>query len=219
MTSDYARRIHAGLCADSCHSVADAVANGWQIFQVSMPLRLVSLMFERLPRRGRAIVRACLYGLGGGGAAVAFQLSLNWVYQAGMVRLSHQSLTVFFAGSAVLMLGTSLVVGWLLHAVCPEAAGSGIPQLKYAYWKASGWIPFRVVWVKFLAGVISIGGGTSLGREGPSVQLAGAIASTIAGGTGEAADHRRVAAAARRIKGLAAAFNMPLRFGSHHLRS
>jgi CIC family chloride channel protein len=175
-----------------------------------MPLRLVSLTFQRLPRQGRAIVRACLYGLGGGGAAVAFQLSLNWVYEAGLVRLSHQSLSMFLVGSAAIMLGASLLVGWLLHAVCPEAAGSGIPQLKFAYWKASGWIPFRVVWVKFLAGVASIGSGTSLGREGPSVQLAGAVASTIAGGTGEAADNRRVAAAAGAAAGLAAAFNTPL---------
>jgi CIC family chloride channel protein len=67
-----------------------------------------------------------------------------------------------------------------------------------------------VVWVKFLAGVLSIGGGCSLGREGPSVQLAGGVASNLAGLLGEAKQRRRMAAAAGAAAGLAAAFNTPL---------
>ena len=37
----------------------------------------------------------------------------------------------------------------------------------------------RVAWVKFIAGVLAVGGGSSLGREGPSVQLAGTLSSNL----------------------------------------
>ena len=67
-----------------------------------------------------------------------------------------------------------------------------------------------MAWVKFLAGAVSIGGGSSMGREGPSVQLAGTISSNLAGLAGEAKQNRRAAAAAGAAAGLAAAFNAPL---------
>ena len=108
------------------------------------------------------------------------------------------------------MVATSLGVGVLLNVFCPIAAGSGIPQLKLAFWKDFGTVPWRVAWVKFIAGILSIGGGCSLGREGPSVQLAGAVASNLAGLAGEAKQNRRAAAAAGASAGLAAAFNAPL---------
>ena len=165
---------------------------------------------QRLPARSRGILTACGFGLGAGVSFVIFLLAMNWLYQLGLVRLSHHSLAAFLIGSFVLLMGTSLIVGWLLSSYCPEAAGSGIPQLKLAYWKDFGVVPWRVVWVKFVAGVLSIGGGSSLGREGPSVQLAGAVASNLAGLAGEAKQSRRAPAAAGAAAGLAAAFNTPL---------
>jgi signal-transduction protein with cAMP-binding, CBS, and nucleotidyltransferase domain len=44
---------------------------------------------------------------------------------------------------------------------------------------------------KFFAGIITIGGGCSLGREGPTVHIAGALASNIAGMLGVAKQGRR----------------------------
>ena len=73
----------------------------------------------------------------------------------------------FLFGSLIILVGSSLLVGWLLNSFCREAAGSGIPQLKLAFWKDFGFVPWRVAWVKFLAGIISVGSGSSLGREGP----------------------------------------------------
>lgn len=105
---------------------------------------------------------------------------------------------------------TSLISGWLLTHFCKEAAGSGIPQVKLAFWKDFGVIPFRVVWVKFVAGVLSVGGGSSLGREGPSVQLGAGIASHLAEKLGVAKQAQRMSAAAGAAAGLAAAFNTPL---------
>ncbi len=166
--------------------------------------------FQKLPRQTRAIIQTCLYGLGAGVAAVLFQLGMSWLYRLGLVQLSQQSFTTFLAGSFGVIVVSSLLVGWLLNSFCVEAAGSGIPQLKLAFWKDFGAVPPRVAWVKFVAGILSIGGGSSMGREGPSVQLAGAVASNLAGLTGEAKQNRRAAAAAGAAAGLAAAFNTPL---------
>jgi CIC family chloride channel protein len=164
----------------------------------------------KLPERPRIILKTCLYGLVAGLAAVAFQLAMNAIYRGGLVRLAQLSETTFLWSSFVVVMGTSLISGWLLNSFCPEAAGSGIPQLKVAFWKNFGFVQFRVLWVKFVAGALQIGGGGSLGREGPSVQLAGAAASLMAGASGEPKQKRRLGAAAGAAAGLAAAFNTPL---------
>jgi H+/Cl- antiporter ClcA len=165
---------------------------------------------EKLPSRSRPVVLTCVYGLGAGLAAVAFQVGMNTLYRLGIVRLSQASTVIFLLGSLVVIVTTSLAVGFLLTRFASEASGSGIPQLKAAFWKDFGVVPWRVVWVKYVAGVLSIGGGCSLGREGPSVQLAGGVASNLAGVLGEAKQKRRAAAAAGAAAGLAAAFNTPL---------
>jgi chloride channel protein, CIC family len=167
-------------------------------------------LLQRLPARGRTVLISCVYGLSAGAAAVAFQLGINWLYRLGIVQLAHQSKMVFLFGSLAILTGSSLTVGWLMQTFGRDAAGSGIPQLKLAFWKDFGFVPWRVAWVKFLAGIISVGGGSSLGREGPSVQIAGTIASNLAGLTGEAKQNRRAASAAGAAAGLAAAFNAPL---------
>ena len=173
-------------------------------------MQSLARFLQKLPGQPRAVWETCLYGLAAGAATVAFQLGMNWLYRLGLVRLSHQSMTTFLIGSFAVIVTSSLLVGWLLNSFCREAAGSGIPQLKLAFWKEFGTVPWRVAWVKFVAGVLSIGGGSSLGREGPSVQLAGAVASNLAGLAGTAKQNRRAAAAAGAAAGLAAAFNTPL---------
>jgi CIC family chloride channel protein len=167
-------------------------------------------LFERMPAQTRAALQTCLYGLAAGAVAVAFQVGINWVYRAGLFALSHQSFSTFLIGSFAVVVCSSLIVGWLLNSFCRDAAGSGIPQFKLAFWKDFGTVPWRVTWVKFLAGIISIGGGASLGREGPSVQLAGSAGSNLAGLLREPKQNRRAAAAAGAAAGLAAAFNTPL---------
>ena len=165
---------------------------------------------SKLPERPRTIFKTCAYGFVAGLVAVAFQLAMNGCYRAGVVRLSHCSHAVFFWSSLGLILGTSLISGWLLNSFCTDAAGSGIPQLKAAFWKNFGFVPFRVLWVKFIAATLQIGGGSSMGREGPSVQLAGTASSLLAGVMGEPKQKRRLAAATGAAAGLAAAFNTPL---------
>jgi CIC family chloride channel protein len=167
-------------------------------------------LLRRLPKQAQTITATTFYALAASLGAVAFQYCITIGYRAGIVRLSHQRFPIFLAGTLVLLVTTSLLVGWLLNSFCPDAAGSGIPQLKIAFWKDFGYVPWRTVWVKFVAGVLSIAGGSSLGREGPSVHFAGGLGSVLGGFFGEPKQNRRRAAAAGAAAGLAAAFNTPI---------
>ena len=104
----------------------------------------------------------------------------------------------------------SLVTGFLLAKVFPDVRGSGVPQTEAAYHLSGGVIPTHVPLGKFITGVLCIGSGHSMGREGPSVQIGAGLASLI--GRWLHLSPRRVrdlvpvgAAAA-----LAAAFNTPV---------
>ena len=163
-----------------------------------------------LPRRSQPLVESGIYGLAAGLSAVAFEMAITQVYAATLMRFSHWGAWNFACASFAVIVGTSLLSGILLNRVAPEAAGSGIPQLKLAFWKDFGYVPWRVAWVKFIAGVLAVGGGSSLGREGPSVQLAGTVASNLSGFLGTAKTGRRRASAAGAAAGLAATFNTPL---------
>ena len=163
-----------------------------------------------LPRRSQPLVESGIYGLAAGLSAVAFEIAIYQFYSATLVRFTHWGAWNFAWASFGVIVGTSLVSGLLLSRLAPEAAGSGIPQLKLAFWKDFGYVPWRVAWVKFIAGVLAVGGGSSLGREGPSVQLASTVASNLSGMLGTAKTGRRRASAAGATAGLAATFNTPL---------
>ncbi|SKA76299.1 chloride channel protein, CIC family [Prosthecobacter debontii] len=166
-------------------------------------------LLAHLPPRTRLYLATVLYGLAGGGIAVAFHTGIHELYLHTFEAWAELAPETFMWRTLVLMLGVALLSGWLVK-ICPEAAGSGIPQLKLAFWKEFGWTSPRIMLVKFIAGVTSIGGGMSLGREGPSVQLAGVLGSTIAERLGVAKIKHRMPAAAGAAAGLAAAFNTPL---------
>lgn len=166
--------------------------------------------FQRLPPRTRTIAATAIFGLAAGLIAVGFHVAIHAFYEHGIVALSHGSRTRFLVGSFLSVAVSSGIAGWLLTRFCADAAGSGIPQVKLAFWKDFGVIPWRVVWVKFVGGALSVGGGSSLGREGPSVQLASGLASNLSSVLGTPKHLRRTAAAAGAAAGLAAAFNTPI---------
>lgn len=144
----------------------------------------------RLPEQPKTILKTSVYGFVEGVVAVAFHLTIRALSIKVLVQFSQFPVATFPWTSFVVIMSTSLISGWLLSVFCTEAAGSGIPQLKAVFWKNFGYVPFRVIWVKFLAAALQIGGGSSLGREGPGVQLAGAVASNAGGIMGEAKQRR-----------------------------
>jgi chloride channel protein, CIC family len=158
----------------------------------------------------RSILQTSLLGLAAGLTAVAFHLGTSHLFALTYLNLLSKPKTTFILSSIFVMLGFSLIVALMLRWIDPTAAGSGIPQMKAAYWKDMGYIPFKTVMVKFITGILSIAGGNSLGREGPSVFVASGTASGLAGLMGVRRHDRRGAAAIGAAAGLAAAFNTPL---------
>jgi CIC family chloride channel protein len=165
---------------------------------------------RRLPQNTRDLGQVVLWGVAAGLGAVFFQLSVNLFFNATIATFSTHSLVRFAGESFIAIALTSLSAGFLMHRFCRDASGSGVPQIKLAYWQDLGFVPFKAVWVKFIAGVLSIGGGASLGREGPSVFIGGGLASSLGGVMGMDRTKRRAACAAGAAAGLAAAFNTPL---------
>lgn len=164
----------------------------------------------RLPERIRLPLQAAFLALVASLAAVAFMVAMNRLFVAIWHTLERLSVGQFLLGGLAALTVSSLLVGWLLGTFAKEAAGSGIPQLKAAISKDFGVVAWRPVWVKFVAGVISIAGGASLGREGPTVYVCGGLASNVARWLGVPRQGRRAAATAGAAAGLAAAFNTPL---------
>lgn len=173
-------------------------------------MKTLAERFQKVHGKARPVLGMCLYGLIASLAAVGFSFTINWIYQRCYKEPAASGFGHLAWISLAAIVSSSLLAGWLLNSFCPEAAGSGIPQVKLAYWKEFGSVPRRIAWIKFIAGVISIGGGQSLGREGPTVQIGGNLASNLAGALGVSKQNRRTASAAGAAAGLAAAFNAPL---------
>ena len=163
-------------------------------------------------KRRHILPKALVVGIVAGLIASAFRMALqaSEVHRIALIENHpHWEGLVLALGLAAIGSGAGL---WLVRRFSPEAAGSGIPDLKSVVlgekelrWK-------RVLPVKFLAGALGIGGGLTLGREGPTVQMGGATGLMVSGwfrvrqGEGE----RKALISAGAAAGLAAAFNAPL---------
>jgi len=104
----------------------------------------------------------------------------------------------------------ALVCGVILQFVVPGARGSGIPQVKVAYAVRGGRVPFSEALGKFLVGVLQIGSGSSLGREGPTVQICAGIATSLGRTAALSRENLRRLLPVGAAAGIAAAFNAPI---------
>ncbi|MGH7789377.1 MAG: H(+)/Cl(-) exchange transporter ClcA [Candidatus Binatia bacterium] len=163
-------------------------------------------------QRRRQLPRALLVGLVAGLAAVAFRLALS---EAGALR---DQLLDYVRGDPLWTFPLPLLLGalgagtavYVVRRFAPEAAGSGIPHVKAVLhgMKTMSWR--RLLPVKFAGGVVGIGAGLALGREGPTIQMGAAVGQMVSGWFSCTARERRTLIAAGAGAGLAGAFNAPL---------
>jgi CIC family chloride channel protein len=163
-------------------------------------------------QRRRHLPRALLVGVLAGLVAVAFGRALELAeHLRGQVVAWASGL----GGAGVVVpiaLGaaTAAIAVALVTRFSPEASGSGIPHLKAVLHRLRALRWRTILPVKFAGGVIGIGGGLALGREGPSVQMGGAVGQMVGGWFRCTPRERLTLIAAGAGAGLSAAFNAPL---------
>src|SRR5262249_56155016 len=91
-----------------------------------------------------------------------------------------------------------------------EGGGSGIGHRKAVLAGVGSMRWQAVLPVKFLGGALGIGSGLALGREGPTVQMGGALGAAVSQWLHVTPRERQTLIAAGAGAGLAAAFNAPL---------
>lgn len=159
-------------------------------------------------RRRKLVIKSIIVGILSGLIAVAFRFFLE---QAEIIRnlaLNFLQQTYWFLAPLVFSMLIWLTVQSVMK-FAPEAGGSGIPHLKGVLKGAFHFRALRVLVVKFVGGIVGIGSGLTLGREGPTVQMGGAIGFLCSHALSSNATERKILTCAGAGAGLAAAFNAP----------
>lgn len=157
--------------------------------------------------RRLAIVEACVIGVVSGLAAVLLKQGIGWL-GGWRVQLSYQ-MPPWFVLPLLGLLG-GLAAGLLIERLAPEAAGSGIPQVKAVLANVPMALNLRVAIVKMLSVIMALGAGLNLGRQGPTVQIGAALAAQLSQWLPTSPEYRRQLIAAGAAAGLAAGFNAPI---------
>jgi CIC family chloride channel protein len=103
-----------------------------------------------------------------------------------------------------------LLYGPMIHFFAREARGHGVPEVMFAVSERGGRIRPQVAIVKSLASALCIGGGGSVGREGPIVQIGSALGSTLGQVTRLPESRLRILVACGAAGGISATFNAPI---------
>lgn len=151
-----------------------------------------------------------LIGLFSGLIIVAFRYSLE---RAESWRGYFYRLNIGLGYKVIILIPGIILIAYILNVIGkkePLAGGSGIPQVKgvlTGHLKIK-WL--RILVLKFIGGVLAIGAGLSLGREGPSVQIGATVGQGISRLLGRLKIEEKFLITSGASAGLAAAFNAPL---------
>ena len=137
-------------------------------------------------------------------------LGVNFVYNSIYPVLAERGPVAFAVGSFIALSVSSLLIGSLYIEFLDKPSPSGIPNLKESYKNEYARFRFKPIFVNIIAGIISLGCGASLGREGPTVFASGATAALCGKLAGLSLQRRRIVCVAGAAAGLAAAFNTPI---------
>ena len=175
--------------------------------------QLIRQLLERDKTPLAILFMAAVVGTLVGLAAVAFDKGVAWLQNQRMGALVHTAdnypllLTVAFLCSAVL----AMFGYFLVRKYAPEAGGSGIPEIEGALEDQRPVRWWRVLPVKFVGGMGTLGAGMVLGREGPTVQIGGNIGRMVLDVFRmRSAEARHTLLATGAAAFLSAAFNAPL---------
>ncbi len=170
---------------------------------------------DRIQTEGNLLILALLgvlAGLGSGVVGGLFRVALGRADTA-------RNALVGWAGGApvagfILVVATAAaatgLAAWLVRRFAPAATGSGIPHVEAVLAGRQPPASPRLLPVKFAGGVLAIGSGLALGREGPSVQMAASVAHLVGRTFRRGWADVRALMASGAGAGLATAFNAPV---------
>jgi chloride channel protein, CIC family len=171
---------------------------------ISLPRQVRYLL---IGQKKLAIFEACVIGLVSGLAAVLLKHGIG-IVGAWRVQMSYLA-PAWLVLPAIGLVG-GLLSGWLIARFSPEAAGSGIPQVKAMLANVAIALNLRVAIVKMVSVILAVGSGLNLGRQGPTVQIGAALAAQLSRWIPTSPEYRRQLVAAGAAAGLAAGFNAPI---------
>lgn len=115
--------------------------------------------------------------------------------------------------NGLIFLAVYLLIGFVV-ALClekePMIGGSGIPQITGKLKGKLTYNPLSCLIYKLLGGILSIGSGLSLGREGPSVQIGGSIGEILADKFNLEKDDKKLMIIGSASSAIGSAFTAPL---------
>src|SRR3981081_2076578 len=131
------------------------------------------------------VLLACIAGAAAGAIGTLFRMSLERAdaWRDALIGWAHASPIVGFVLVTTVCAAAVALAAWLVRRYSPEASGSGIPHVEAVLREDVPPSPFIVLPCKFVGGLLAIGAGLALGREGPCVQM-GAIVAHLAGKLG-----------------------------------
>ena len=153
-----------------------------------------------------------LAGAVSGLLGAVFRLSLDQAdrLRDALITWAHsETLGGFLLVTAICAAATA-GAAWLVRCFSPQAEGSGIPNVEAVIRGELPPAPYRLIPVKFLGGLLAIGSGLALGREGPSVQMGASTAHLMGKLFRRNEDDCKTLLAAGAGAGLATAFNAPI---------
>jgi chloride channel protein, CIC family len=159
------------------------------------------------PRRGLAIAEASIIGLVAALSAVFLKVGSGWL---GTWRVHTSQVLPPWLALPGIGLVFGFLAGALVQRLAPEAAGSGIPQVKATLANIPIRLSWRVAAVKLISSIFALGSGITLGRQGPTVHVGASLAAGMSRWVPTSPDHQRQMIAAGAGAGLSAAFNAPI---------
>ena len=165
--------------------------------------------------RGRLLVLglvALLTGAASGLLGAAFRLGLERGdrLRDSIIVWAHGKALAGFLVIIGIAAAMTAVAAWIVRRFSPGAAGSGIPVVEAELRGTPPLAPLRLIPVKFIGGLLAMGAGLALGREGPTIQMGASLAHLLGTTFRRNNDECRALLAAGAGAGLATAFNAPI---------